>query len=369
MTKAPIRSEYLALPWSREWPSYEEALAAAQGTQNESDSQSGVWDYLKNMFTGGPDADEIVNTELRNELFIEGLKNLPNYMRRISTEPFNSKDNFIDTTLKSGYWIGRSAKGAWDWLMDSDEEPKENPVLAAYKAQLAGGGYGGAKGVGAGDFPEIAVKDISIPNVDYSALRKKIQDMELDTTPEVANHNWLTAFGNALANVDLTSNLAGDWSKAADIMAKFDYERNHDEVATKNRAKQQKAEFEMWKTMKDIALQEAEQNQAYKQAQLSLQNQQRQAQAAMWNAKARAFYGGGGAGGWTGGDKTKEARTVGLNSSLIDLMEKPDMTMEQAAKKAKRDALMLPQKDQVPYILGYMQQYAATKGALSGEGD
>lgn len=381
MSKAPIRSEYLALPWVA-GPSYPEQVEDSEKTWDKikksvseglSEAKTTVMDYYKDLFTGGPSEKTKTNTEGHNAAILGGLGNLSDYLGRIESEPFGEQDNFIDTSLKGAYWAGRSPWETLKWLMSGDET-KENPALEAYKKELAGGSRGGGLGAGTGTGIKIpGISAINLPSVDYSALRQKIQDLDIDTEQEVARHNWLTSFGEALANIDLTSNLAGDWSKAAKIMADFDKERNHDEAATRNKSKQQKAELEMWKAMKDVALQEAEQNQALQQAKLSLRNQQLQMQAAMQQAKANAFYSGAyGPGGWTGGaggDKTKEARVVGGNASLIDIMEKPKMTMQQAAKKAKRDAMTLPQKDQVPYILGYMQQYAAAKGALNGEGD
>lgn len=290
------------------------------------------------------------------------------YLERLFYEPYDFSlegDSFADFLGKT--WF----QGLGHWF--DEGEQKDNPVLAAYKKELAGGtGAGGGSGAKLGlgvSFPAMPKMGV-LPDIDYSALRDKIKNIDVDTDLEVPQHNWLTAFGQALANVDLTRNLAGDWSKAAKVLADFDKERNHDEAQTRNQSKKQKAELEMWKAMKEIALQEAEQNQAFKKAELGLRNWQLQTQAALQQAKANAYYGGGfGAGGWTGGDKTKEARVVGGNASLIDIMDRPSMTMQQAAKKAKRDAMTLPQKDQIPYILGYMQQYAAAKGSLAGEGD
>lgn len=382
MSKAPIRSEYLALPWvAGQEPSYPERVEDSEKSWDKikksisegfTEAKNQVMDYYKNLFQGGPSEEIKATTEGHNAAILDGLANMSDYLGRIESEPFGDQDNFIDTSLKGAYWAGRSPWETLKWLMSGDET-KENPALEAYKKELAGGSRGGGLGAGTGTGTGIKIPGISainLPSVDYSALRQKIQDLDIDTEQEVARHNWLTSFGEALANIDLTSNLAGDWSKAAKIMADFDKERNHDEAATRNKSKQQKAELEMWKAMKDVALQEAEQNQALRQAELSLRNQQLQMQAAMQQAKANAFYSGAyGPGGWTGGDKTKEARVVGGNASLIDIMEKPKMTMQQAAKKAKRDAMTLPQKDQVPYILGYMQQYAAAKGALNVEGD
>lgn len=377
MSKAPIRSEYLALPWVA-GPSYPEQVEDSEKTWDKikksvseglSEAKTAVMDYYKDLFTGEPSEETKANTEGHNAAILGGLGNLSDYLGRIESEPFGEQDNFIDTSLKAGYRVGRFPYEFFKWMRQDDS--KDNPVLAAYKKELAGGTNGGGRGAGLGSgvkIPGIALAQL--PNVDYSALRQKIQDLDLDTEQEVAKHNWLTSFGEALANIDLTSNLAGDWSKAAKILNDYEKEKSHDEAATRNKSKQQKAELEMWKAMKDIALQEAEQNQAMRNAELSLRNQQLQMQAAVQQAKANAFYSGAyGPGGWTGGDKTKEARVVGGNASLIDIMEKPKMTMQQAAKKAKRDAMTLPQKDQVPYILGYMQQYAAAKGTLAGEGD
>lgn len=319
------------------------------------------WESIKKAATGfvkrlNPAWSE--NEEKRNF----GRNGYGAWDERSFFEPYASDDSIADFLGKVWY------KGMGHWFSPGDQ--KENPILAAYRKELAGGNYGGAGGRGAGGgikFPGLPAAP-ALPDIDYQAIKDRIKNLDVDASVETPKHNWLTAVGEALANIDLTSNLAGDWSKSAKVMHDFDKERNHDEAQTRNQAKKQKADLEMWKAMKEIALDEAAQNQALKRAELGMRTWQLQNQAAMMQAKANAYYGGGfGGGGWTGGDKTKEARVVGGNASLIDVMEKPGMTMQQAAKKAKRDAMTLPQKDQVPYILGYMQQYAAAKGALGAE--
>ena len=290
-------------------------------------------------------------------------KNYGSYKERLEQEPLWQRKTKSGEMKFSPDSIPTSIVKMLNWFNKSDKEEGTNPVLEDYLAQA--GGVGGVAGssnptVPASNFGSVP----QIPGIDYSALRKQLQDLDLDGEYVAPQYSTLDKIGGALARIDLTSKLAGDWSKASEHLSEYSKKEVESKAAAKNKNTEKKQEIAMWKALKDIALQEANQNQAYKQAELGLRWQNAAMNAAMNQAKARAYYGGWGFGGQ---DKTREARTVGSNAFLIDFAENPKMSIKQANKKARAQAMTLPTKDQVPYILGYLSQYAAANPGAASE--
>lgn len=221
------------------------------------------------------------------------------------------------------------------WFHEDDENI---PMLESLKAleDENGGGKAGEKdstsvGVGIGPMPTLQMPD-------YAALRKKLNELDIDTQYEAPQKNPLVMIGQALANIDLTSNLAGDWSKAAQIAA--DYQQYNEEQAksAKNKNADKKAEIAMWKALKDISLQEAEADAAMKQAEFGLRWQQLKNQAALQQAKANAYYSGYGFG-ISKADAAKmraeqHAINVGRWAALQEYGNKKSIDLKKALSKA-----------------------------------
>ena len=175
-------------------------------------------------------------------------------------------------------------------LFHENPEPKLpnlEDILVDKEDGIGGGGSGNGVGIslpGLGAMP-------NLPKVDWQAIRDKLDNLDIDTDYEAPQKDPLVMAGQALANIDLTSNLAGDWSKAAKIAADFQQYNEEQSKNAKNKSADKKAELAMWKAMKDIALQEAQANEAMKQAEFGMRWKQLQMQSAMNQAKANMFYG------------------------------------------------------------------------------
>lgn len=188
----------------------------------------------------------------------------------------------------------------------------------------AGGGASGSNPValpGLGAMPEL-------PNVDWQAIRDRINNINVDANYEAPQRDPLVALGDFLANIDLTSNLSGDWSKASNKMVEFQKYNEEQEKAAKNRTADKKAELELWKAMKDVAIQEAAANHAMRNAEFGLRWQQAKMNAALAQAKANAFYNTSG----PGSEYTDPAYREGRRIAAMALIENPDLTEKDIMK-------------------------------------
>lgn len=289
-------------------------------------------------------------------------RNYDSYKQRIEEEPVMMKKNDDGSFSFYGDTFPDFVAKLWAKKKKADEE-KYNDAIEPSLEELMVGDGAGEKQSGGIALPGIgAMPKISMP--DYAALRKKLDELDIDAQYEAPQKNPLVMIGQALANIDLTSNLAGDWSKTAKIAA--DYQQYNEEQAksAKNKNADKKAEIAMWKAMKDISLQEAEADAAMKQAEFGLRWQQLKNEAALQQAKANMFYGPNG----YYGRLTKaqldyadmqKAENLGMFAGQALKKEKPKMTSEQAMKVlmpklTQMKAMGFPQNRVNSYINGYL---------------
>lgn len=182
------------------------------------------------------------------------------------------------------------------------------------------------EGAGAGKSNPLVLPGIGampeLPNVDWQAIRDRINNINVDTNYEAPQRDPLVALGDFLANIDLTSNLSGDWSKASNKMVEFQKYNEEQEKSAKNKSADKKAELELWKAMKDVAIQEAAANHAMRNAEFGLKWQQAKMNAALAQAKANAFYNTSGPGSEYLDPAYKEGRRI----AAMALIENPDLT-------------------------------------------
>jgi len=289
-------------------------------------------------------------------------RNYDSYKQRIEEEPVMMKKNDDGSFSFYGDTFPDFVAKLWAKKKKADEEKYNDAIEPSLEELMAGPGEGEKQSAGI-SLPDIgAMPALSMP--DYAALRKKLDELDIDTQYEAPQKDPLVALGQMLANIDLTSNLAGDWSKAAKVAADFQQYNEEQSKNAKNKNADKKAEVAIWKAMKDISLQEAEANAAMKQAEFGLRWQQAKMNAAMQQAKANMFYGPNG----YYGRLTKaqldyadmqKAENLGKFAGEALKKEKPKMTSEQAMKVlmpklTQMKAMGFPQNRVNSYINGYL---------------
>ena len=223
---------------------------------------------------------------------------------------------------------------------------------------------------GLGSMPEL-------PQVDWQGIRDRINNLDVDTEYEAPRKDPLVMLGEALANIDLTSNLAGDWSKTAKIASDFQQYNNEQAKKAKNLSAEKKADLAMWKAMKDISLQEAQADAAMKNAEFGLRWKQLQMQSAMNQAKANAYYNGlGGTGfglgfgraGSTEAIKQQAAAQAGYEIALRTLQNHPDLSSDQMATRLVMSANSLGIKNPA-FVNGWNQALKESEKAKKKKED
>ena len=289
-------------------------------------------------------------------------------------EKQDPRDRYIERLKKEPLWQDKNGNFAPDDLTttflklfmneDDNKVDLQDPLLADFAAG-AGKESAGVSGSKPLNLPSIGAMP-KLPDVDWQGIRDRINNINVDANYEAPQRDPLVALGDFLANIDLTSNLSGDWSKASNKMVEFQKYNEEQEKAAKNKTADKKAELELWKAMKDVAIQEAAANHAMKNAEFGLKWQQAKMNAALQQAKANAYYGGGlGYGGMNSAMvnmyKQQQASGVGSNSALVDFTDDPDMTPKKALQKANAKAMQIPQDSRVAFIQGYLSNWNELK--------
>lgn len=288
------------------------------------------------------------------------------------TEGQDPRDRYIERLKNEPLWQDKYGNFAPDDVVtsflklfmneDDNNVDLQDPLLADFAS-------GGKESAGFGTSTPVNLPSIgampALPNVDWQAIRDRINNIDVDTNYEAPQRDPLVALGDFLANIDLTSNLSGDWSKASGKMAEFQKYNEEQEKAAKNKTADKKAELELWKAMKDVAIQEAAANHAMRNAEFGLKWQQARMNAALQQAKANAYYSNGGLGRMNSAMvnmyKQQQASGVGSNSALVDFTDDPKMTPKKALQKAQIKAMQLPQDSRVAFIQGYLSNWNELK--------
>lgn len=250
-----------------------------------------------------------------------------------------------DTGEEAGKWL-LSLLG---WDLSEEEEPELKPWLEQYIA--SGGGSGAGAGVDAAlagtPFPDIKV------GMDLSRVRDLLGKVKKPEYKEEAFNPQL-AIANMLMNADWVNM---DMSKAGQVMQEAFNRRAKNNADVANANEEARAEQERWAVARELALEELKAKQALQQAEF---------QIAKWQAsQPRAL--GGNKMAWRDAagnlhfqqvDKQGEARTVGQNAAMIEMLDADGkkMTPKKILQRANQAALLYPDKDKMPFIQGYIMQ-------------
>ena len=253
-----------------------------------------------------------------------------------------------DTGEEAGKWIAS--------LFGLDPSEEENPELKPWLEQYiaSGGGGGGAGlgvGAGAGDvgtpFPELNV------GIDLDKIRDALGKVKRPQYQEQA-FNPQIAMANMLMNADWINM---DMSRAGAAMQQAFNQRAKNNADVANANEEARYEQEKWAVARELALEELKAKNAMNQAQLAITRWQANQPRALGGNK---MY-------WRDSngnlhfqqiDKQGEARTVGQNAALIEMMDSggKKMTPKKILQRANQAAMLYPDKDKMPFIQGYILQ-------------
>ena len=266
-------------------------------------------------------------------------------------------------------WLGHTGEETGKFLLSLlgwDEEEKKNPEMKSWLEKYIASGGDGA-GLGAGVSPELMgtpFPDLKI-GLDLSGYEDALKDVKAPEYSEREFDKW-DAIAEGLANADW---LNLDMSKAVRAMNKWSEDRSKNKADVANANAEAQSQYAKWKAAQKIALEELKANNAYRNAQIAM---------ARWQAnQPRAL--GGNKMTWTDAngnihfqqvDKVGEARTVGNNAAMIEMMDLDEkalarMTPKKILQRANAAAMLYPDKDKIPFIQGYIMQATSmlpTKG-------
>lgn len=261
-----------------------------------------------------------------------------------------------DVAMATGAGIARP----FTWLGEQlaklalGKDEVEDADYAKWREQYltSGGGSGNGAGLGLGlgvgaDFPKLTGY---VPN--WAELEKDLEASQSPEYQEEAFNPWNTV-ANMLMNADWINM---DMSRAGRVMQDAFNRRAKNNADVANANAQAKAEEARWKAARKLALEELKAKSAMQQAELALQSWKMQQPQALggnklfWRDSAGNPH-------FEQIDKQSEARTVGANIAMSDILNsKKKLTPKQIAKKAQAAAMLYPDANKVPFINGYMLQ-------------
>lgn len=300
------------------------------------------------------DRDKLPGRNL--EILREGMRNknatiggLVDYLNAAYEAPQNIPEGILS-------WAGHTGEEAGKYILSLFGADEEEPDSVSMKPWLERYIASGGAGVGAGVAPSqlgSAFPDIRPINVNYGAGLENIkapryQEREFDPIAAIAqglaNTNWLT----------------GDTSKAVAAFNSYGENKRKNKTDTANANAEAEFEVEKWKAVQQAAREELKANLAFKNAQLAISR---------WQANQPRALGGNqiywrdsnGNQHFQQVDKQGEARTVGNNAAMIEMMDLSQaqmkkMTPKKILQRANQAAMLYPDKDKIPFIQGYIMQ-------------
>lgn len=303
------------------------------------------------------DRDELPGRNL--EILREGMQNknatisgLVDYLKAAYDAPQNIPEGILS-------WAGHTGEEAGKYILSLfgvDEEEPESVSMRPWLERYIASGGGNGTGVGAGVNPSqlgSAFPDIRPINVNYGAGLDNIkapryQEREFDPIAAIAqglaNTNWLT----------------GDTSKAVAAFNSYGENKRKNKTDTANANAEAEFELEKWKAVQQAAREELKANLAFKNAQLAISRWQANQPRALggnqmyWRDSNGNLH-------FQQVDKQGEARTVGNNAAMIEMMDLSQdqmkkMTPKKILQRANQAAMLYPDKDKIPFIQGYIMQ-------------
>lgn len=277
---------------------------------------------------------------------------LARYVEAAYEKPQNPVEGVISYMGHLGGDVGDAFANMFGWKDEEDKDTKLKPWLEQYIASGGGSGAGLTRPDAAAQaglpFPDIK------PVAGYS-----LEDLDKLEAPKYQEHEFdkWDAIAEGLANADWINM---DMSKAVRAMNKWSEDKSKNKADTANATTEAEADLAKWKTAQKIAQQEANANLAFRNAQLAI---------AKWEAQQPRALGGNRMF-WRDSngnlhfqqiDKQGEARTVGNNAAMIEMMDLDPkklkgMTPKKILQRANQAAMLYPDKDKIPFIQGYIMQ-------------
>lgn len=257
-------------------------------------------------------------------------------------------------------WAGHTGEEVGKYLLGligfGEEEEKKADLKPWLEQYIASGGGAGA-GLGADaalanavPFPKLA---------GYTPNWAKLEEGTKIDQPkyqEQAFNPWNTV-ANMLMNADWINM---DMSRAGKVMQDAFNRRAADNAKVANANEEARVEQQRWQAARQMALEEMKANNAWKQAQLAVTQWQAQQPRALGGNKAYWLDSNGNLH-FQQIDKQGEARTVGTNAAMIEMLNLDEkklkrMTPKKILERANQQALLYPDKDKMPFIQGYILQ-------------
>lgn len=279
------------------------------------------------------------------------------YLPKAAENPQGPGEFGLAWTRDTGEEAGKWLLSLLGWNPSEEKEPELKPWLEQY---IASGGSG------AGDDVDAALAGTPFPDIkvglDLGRIKELLGKVKKPEYKEEA-FNPQIAMANMLMNADWVNM---DMSKAGQAMQEAFNRRAKNNADVANANEEARAEQEKWAVARELALEELKAKQAIQQAEF---------QIAKWQAsQPRAL--GGNKMAWRDAngnlhfqqvDKQGEARTVGQNAAMIEMLDAngKNMTPKKILQRANQAALLYPDKDKMPFIQGYIMQ--ATSMLPAGE--
>lgn len=278
-------------------------------------------------------------------------KGFNQYLSDVVNRPEDYGELALAAAHDTGEW--------WASLFSGDGEKKEDPQmknwLETYIASGGGSGLGGGTGGAGMPGESVPFPEIKYESPDWDAIYKRLDSIKAPEYREEA-FNPQMVMANMLMNADLVNM---DFSRAGRVMQDAFNRRAKNNADVWNARESDRAENEKWKIAKDIALQEMKAADAFKRAQVELANWEARQPKALggnkmyWRDSSGNLH-------FQQIDKQGEARTVGTNAAMIEMLDLgdkiSDMTPKQILQRANMAAMLYPDKDKIPFIQGYIMQ-------------
>lgn len=271
---------------------------------------------------------------------------------------YDKPQNPVETAIS---WAGHTGEEAGKFLaswFNFGDEDKEDPNLKPWlERYIASGGGSGAGGLG--DSPEMVGDPFpNLPNIGINtkAYEDAIENIKKPEYKAQDFDKW-DAVAEGLANMDF---LNLDMSKAVRAMNKWSEAKAKNETDTANANEEARYNTEKWQAMQRLALEELKAKNAMQNAQLAITRWQANQPRALggnrmaWRDSAGNLH-------FQQIDKQGEARTVGNNAAMIEMMDLDSkklakMTPKKILQRANQAAMLYPDKDKIPFIQGYIMQ-------------
>ena len=276
------------------------------------------------------------------------------YITSAVDRPQNPLEFGLSWAAGTGESVGEYIAGLFGF--GPEAEKKDTPLKDWMETYIASGGGSGGAGLDSISATQTAYAEFNDQGTDWDGLKKAFARVKEPDYREAAFNPQLV-MANMLMNADWVNQ---DMSKAGAVMQKAFDARAKNNADAWNARESDRYEKEKWEVLRDINIEEMKARDAFRQAQLAL---------AKWEAQQPKALGGNRIS-WRDSsgnlhfqqiDKAGEARTVGTNAAMIEMLDGDleGMTPKKILQRANAAAMLYPDKDKIPFIQGYIMQATA----------